>query len=422
MTFTRLINKLSVRALDDSPVGSLLDLRGETLLCLLSLFLSSSLYGLIGYYWTVKSNSMFKKVKLSKISLESTIASDNFSSADIMSENQSVSFIVENESMSKYALVANHLSKSYSIDYHTKVDALKDASFKIDKGEIFGLLGPNGAGKTTLIGILTGLHKSDSGTAFIEGYDIDANMEEIHKMIGVCPQFDCLWSDLTVEEHLLFYIRIRGVPRHLEKQYVQSALEKIHLTEAGSKKVTELSGGMRRRVSIGIAVAGSTKLVILDEPTTGLDPINRIQIWNIIKEIKQENSILLTTHLMNEADQLCDRVGIINYGELLCVDYNLNIKKKFGNGYAFTLVFEDNLDENTFKAFEDFLKNFEQECRIFTQSQKIVVLKFDSDEESLVHFCDQLQSNSKTIGLASWNLTQSSMEDVFINVIKQNSR
>lgn len=418
MTFTRLINKLSARTLDDMPVGSLFDLSGEPLLCLVSLFVSSSIYGIIGYYLTVKTNSIFKKVKLSKISVSASESADNFHNNDVSQESQSVSAIIENKEMFKYAMVASNLFKSYTIDSRSKVDALKDVSFKIDKGEIFGLLGPNGAGKTTLIGILTGFHKPDLGSTFIEGFDIDGEMEAIHKMIGVCPQFDCLWSDLTVEEHLLFYLRIRGMPRSLEQQYVQSALEKIHLAEARDKKVIELSGGMKRRVSIGIAVAGSTRLVILDEPTTGLDPINRIQIWNIIKEIKKENSILLTTHLMNEADQLCDRVGIINHGELLCVDYNLNIKKKFGNGFVFTLIFDDNSHGDKVKVFDKFLHDFKSQFTIVSQSQKTVVLQFDSDEESLVQFCDKLQTNSASFGLLSWNLTQSSMEDVFINIIK----
>lgn len=417
MTFTRAIGKLSILALDDLPVGSIGGIGIELASCLLSLFVVSTAYGIIGFVWTIKSHSGAFKIKGSHKTPGNVTAAV---ARHALAESGLVNDILNSLSMNNHALVVSDLAKTYSLDSHTKVHALKRVSFRIDKGEIFGLLGPNGAGKTTLIGILTGLHRADYGAAFIEGFSVSSSLDDIYKMIGVCPQFDCLWSDLTVEEHFLFYIRIRGVPANLERVAVAETLSKMKLTAAAKKKIDELSGGMKRRVSIGIAIAGSTKLVILDEPTTGLDPINRIQIWQIVKEIKQHNAVLLTTHLMDEADQLCDRIGIINQGELLCVDYNLNLKKKFGNGYTFIFIFDGQISDDSKSKLLKFVIDYDISASIQSKSERSIAMKMDLAEAKLVEFCDQLETRKESFNLHSWSLSQSNLNDVFINVVKHN--
>lgn len=137
------------------------------------------------------------------------------------------------------------------------------------------MLGPNGAGKTTLLSILTGIHGSDSGDAYIAGSNVYTQLNEVYKKIGVCPQFDLLWDELTIEDHLLFYLRLKGVETSCEKSSVKKAAEEVFLTPHLKKKVKELSGGMKRRLSLSIALVGEPKVIFLDEPTTGLDPANR---------------------------------------------------------------------------------------------------------------------------------------------------
>ena len=159
--------------------------------------------------------------------------------------------------------------------------ALKPLTLKLVRGEIFGFLGPNGAGKTTLISVLTGMYPQTQGRAFISGKKI--GLSETNKMIGVCPQFDILWPELTIEEHLYFYSRLKNVPTEEIPERVKESLEDVDLYNNRSAKSRELSGGMQRRLSIAIALVGKPSVVILDEPSSGLDPFHRRQIWNILE-------------------------------------------------------------------------------------------------------------------------------------------
>jgi ABC-type multidrug transport system ATPase subunit len=195
--------------------------------------------------------------------------------------------------------------------------AVSHLYLQIERGECFGLLGENGAGKTTTINMLIGLLTPTHGTAYIEGYNIrnPQHMQQIHKLIGVCPQFDTLWPTLTPEEHLLFFTRLRGtIPRSHEHDHVR---ELLTMFELDGKRRTQLaktlSGGMRRRLSVAIALAGDSKVVFLDEPSTGLDPRSRRLLWDIILKFRRtgQRTIILTTHSMDEADVLCTRIGIM---------------------------------------------------------------------------------------------------------------
>lgn len=157
--------------------------------------------------------------------------------------------------------------------------AVKSFNLRVAKNETFGLLGPNGAGKTTLINMLTGMINPDYGNAWIGGYDINSNISMAQLEMGVCPQFDLLWPQLTVEEHLYFYARLKGIPGENLKDRVNEAIEEVNLTKFKGFLSNALSGGMKRRLSIAISLVGDPKIVFLDEPSTGLDPDNRRQIW-----------------------------------------------------------------------------------------------------------------------------------------------
>ena len=200
---------------------------------------------------------------------------------DVKKENEFVHKI--QEPFSRFPLVIKNLRKVYKpIGGRPSKIAVEDFSLCVKRGEMFGLLGPNGAGKTSLISMLTGLYKPEAGNAWIGGYDIKNQIDLVRTCMGVCPQFDLLWPELTVEEHLLFYARIRGVSKKKEKSVVKKAIQEVRLTQFAKFATKQLSGGMKRRLSVALAFVGNPQIVLLDEPTTGLDPENRRQLWNIL--------------------------------------------------------------------------------------------------------------------------------------------
>ena len=373
-----------------------------------------SVYGVIGVLIDLEVFKKYQKkqkaeIGYQKISKESQIRHSN------------TEMIINKMETSNYSLVVHNIHKTYEIGKNETVKALKGVSFFVKKGEIFGLLGPNGAGKTSLLGILTGHLLQNRGEAFIGGLHINKNKKEIYKMIGVCPQFDCLWPELTVEDHFLFYIRLRGANRKMEKFYLKETISHMKLEEHRKKRVSELSGGMKRRVSIGIAIAGKTKLVFLDEPTSGLDPINRIQIWHILNELRGKRSIVLTTHLMDEADQLCDRIGIINFGKIICLDHQSNLKNRFGDGFIFYVIFEENREIN-FDEFMMFMLSFDEKTKIVSREKKSLSLRFTIDKIKLIGFFEKLKANKESLGVYSWNFAQSSLKDIFIKAVEESEK
>lgn len=219
-------------------------------------------------------------------------------------------------------MIAKDIRKVYpGVNGRKPKVANKSLCLKINNGELFGLLGPNGAGKTTFISMLTGMYKPTSGNAWMSGYDIKDRLELVQLQIGVCPQFDILWNDLSVEEHLLFYARLKGVPPEKEMAMVNKALGEVQLQNERDTLTKKLPLGMKRRLSIAISLVANPKIVFLDEPTTGLDPETRRQLWNILQDCRNDKkrAIVLTTHSMEEADVLCNRIGIVNNGVLKCI-------------------------------------------------------------------------------------------------------
>ncbi|KAI9237881.1 MAG: P-loop containing nucleoside triphosphate hydrolase protein, partial [Podila humilis] len=216
--------------------------------------------------------------------------------------------------------------------------ALRGMSLGVEKNTVLGLLGPNGAGKSTMIHLLTGLYKPTSGTAYVAGANIDNQMSLVHLRTGVCPQHDILWDELTIADHLLFYSRLRGVPPALEQQAVAYAIASVCLTKFRDRQVKSLSGGERRRVSIAISMLGDNRVIFLDEPTTGLDPAIRRIIWDVVNRIKVDRTVVLTTHSMEEADVLSDRIAIMTEGQLRCLGTSLHLKELYGSGFRLSVT------------------------------------------------------------------------------------
>jgi ABC-2 type transport system ATP-binding protein len=227
-----------------------------------------------------------------------------------------------------------------------EVKALDGISFEVTRGEFFGLLGPNGAGKTTTIGILTTRVRPTGGLAEIEGIDVAREPVSVKRRIGVVPQVNNLDRSLTAKEILLFHAEYFGIPRLQREQHAKELLERFELIERADEKVNGFSGGMVQRLKIARALMHNPDLLFLDEPTTGLDPQSRRSMWELLGELNQKGlTILLTTHYMEEADQLCRRIAIIDHGKLLSLDSPAQLKRSVPGGYLIELQVRDGHNE-----------------------------------------------------------------------------
>ncbi|CAB9510069.1 Retinal-specific ATP-binding cassette transporter [Seminavis robusta] len=230
--------------------------------------------------------------------------------------------------------------KSLKKDFGEKL-AVDGLNLSMYNGHITALLGHNGAGKTTTIGMLTGALSPTSGTATIAGKDIRTEMSQIRDDIGICLQHDCLFPKLTVREHVQFFSRVKGIYGKMSHQEaeasVDQAIRDVALEEKSNTFSANLSGGMKRKLSVAMAFCGGSKVVFLDEPTSGMDPFSRRFSWNVIRQYRSDRCIILTTHFMDEADILGDRIAIMSEGRLRCCGSSLFLKKTYGVGYQLTI-------------------------------------------------------------------------------------
>ncbi|MCW4020623.1 MAG: ATP-binding cassette domain-containing protein [Candidatus Bathyarchaeota archaeon] len=227
--------------------------------------------------------------------------------------------------MNEKAIVIDKLTKKFE-----DVVAVDGLSLEVEKGELFGLLGPNGAGKTTTINVLCCIFDPTSGSVCVGGYDVRRGPEKIKELIGVCPQDTAVFSYLTGRENIELFGNLHTMPKEKLKKNTDELLERMGLSEDAKRRVGKYSGGMRRRINLIMALVHDPEIAFLDEPTVGMDPQSRRAVWDFIKELKKKNkTIILTTHYMEEAEELCDRVGIIDYGKLIALGKPSQLKAKF---------------------------------------------------------------------------------------------
>ncbi|MBE3137949.1 MAG: ATP-binding cassette domain-containing protein [Thermoplasmata archaeon] len=227
--------------------------------------------------------------------------------------------------MNEIAINIKNLTKKFE-----DIIAVDSINLTIKKGELFGLLGPNGAGKTTTINILCGLLKPTSGLAEVAGYSVQKDPVRVKEIIGVCPQDTAVYSFLTGRENVELFGRLHSMPKEQLKQTVDSLLEKLSLTQDAKKRLGKYSGGMKRRINLVMALVHNPEIAFLDEPTVAMDPQSRHVVWEFIKELKQQRkTVILTTHYMEEAEFLCDRVGIIDHGRIIALDSPKELMKKY---------------------------------------------------------------------------------------------
>ena len=303
-----------------------------------------------------------------------------------------------------YSIELKSLTKSFG-----DVIAVNDISLSVKNGEIFGFLGPNGAGKSTTIMILTTLLKPTSGQALISGFDVMTNAKQVRENIGYVQQESTVDEYLTGRENLLLQAKLNHIPKGEIKKRIDEILDLIELTDKQDKAVVTYSGGMRKRLDIAGGLLHRPKVLFLDEPTVGLDIQTRRKIWKYIKKIHDEfeMTIFLTTHYMEEADQLCDRIGIIDGGKIQVIDSPENMKKAMGNE-VISIIFEgENRD-----SFLSVLKKIEFVNKINEDGSKLTL--FASNGTEVIPKIFQISSELE-IKITSISLTQPTLDDVFIS-------
>ena len=307
-------------------------------------------------------------------------------------------------------LLTFHLRKVYG-----SFTAVDDVTFHVSKGECFGLLGPNGAGKTTAISMLTGLFPPTKGNAYVCGFELKKQLREIYTVMGICPQFDICWPDLSVTEHVALYARIKGVVEPQIQAAVKKILEEVDLESSRNVLSKDLSGGMRRRLSLAMALVGDPKVVFLDEPTTGLDPETKRNIWALLDKVKIGRCIVLTTHSMDEADALCGRIGIMSHGLMRCIGTNLHLKNRYGNGYKLEIRF----DPERAQLADDFIMKLLPSARVESTSRETREYQVARDQVVLSKVFAAMQTRDGSVGIFDYGVRQTSLEEVFLKIARE---
>uniref|UniRef100_A0A452RCN2 ABC transporter domain-containing protein n=1 Tax=Ursus americanus TaxID=9643 RepID=A0A452RCN2_URSAM len=309
-----------------------------------------------------------------------------------------------------------NLAKGIEIQHLYKVSnkhiAVKRLTMNLYQGQITVLLGHNGAGKTTTCYMLTGLLPPSGGWAYVNGYEISRDMAQIRRGLGWCPQHDILFENFTVKEHLSFYAQLKGLSCQKCPEEVQRMLHVLSLEDKQDSLSRFLSGGMKRKLSIGISLIAGSKVLILDEPTSGMDAISRRAIWDLLQQHKSDRTVLLTTHFMDEADLLGDRVAIMAKGELQCCGSSLFLKQKYGAGYYMTLVKKPHCStEKISHLIYHHIPN------AILQSNIGEELTFILPKKSIHRFPSlftELELRQVELGIASFGAAVTTMEEVFI--------
>ncbi|XP_030889430.1 LOW QUALITY PROTEIN: ATP-binding cassette sub-family A member 3-like [Leptonychotes weddellii] len=309
-----------------------------------------------------------------------------------------------------------HLYKEFTVEKDT-IMAVKNLSFNVYEGQITVLLGPNGAGKTTTLSILTGLTLPTSGKVYINGYDISKDMVHIRNNLGFCPQDNILFSELTVSEHLYFYCVIKGVPPEIRLTEINKMLTSFGLLEKHDALAKSLSGGMKRKLSIIIALIGGSQVVILDEPTSGMDPVSRRFTWNVLQQYKHDRTILLTTHHMDEADVLGDRIAIMVKGFLQCCGSSIFLKRIYGVGYHIIMVKEPHCNvEEIIRVVDQHIPEARLENNVAAELSFILPKEYTHRFKDLL---TDLENRQKELGIGSFGVSITTMEEVFLRVSRE---
>ncbi|ESO05673.1 hypothetical protein HELRODRAFT_156842 [Helobdella robusta] len=363
------------------------------------------------WYFPVEWIFMFRKNKNNSSSIRNAIDMDELTQ-------------ISNE------LKVNNLDVGVSIvnlvKKFKKFVAVNNLNAEFYKNHVTGFLGHNGAGKTTTLSIITGLYGPSSGTVYVNNMDVKTQIKEIRKIISLCPQHNILYDDLTVMEHLLFYSMLKGLPKKEIKSECNRILMDLNLFDKRDVNSSFLSGGMKRKLSVGVAYIGSPDVVVLDEPTAGVDAYARRSIWDLIQKYKNNRTTILSTHLMDEADILSDRLIIINKGQVLASGSIMFLKKHFGKGYHLDISFDkyfknEKEREKQMDVFIEFIKKFvpnaEPDVSTHNFYNFVFILPY-SEVDKFNNLFKNLDLSKSSLQFVNYGLSDTTLEQVFLQVNK----
>ncbi|KAG2766856.1 ABC transporter A family member 1 [Phytophthora cactorum] len=315
------------------------------------------------------------------------------------------------------ALMIRDIKKEFAVPGGVKY-AVRGVSLAMYKDQITCLLGHNGAGKTTLISMLTGMIAPSSGDASFRGLSLMNDMGEIRQSLGLCFQHDVLYSELTVEEHLLFYGRVKGYRGAALREEVNTKITEVGLTEKRRVFAGSLSGGMKRKLSVAICLLGDSSLVFLDEPTSGMDPYSRRSTWEILLNNRANRVMVLTTHFMDEADILGDRIAIMAEGQLRCCGSSLFLKNRYGAGYNFTLVKSSDPAAPCKEAqLQSLITARVSAAKVLSNVGAEIAFQLPLDSTaSFPQLFEELDEKMRDLGVLSYGISVTTLEEVFIKV------
>ncbi len=293
--------------------------------------------------------------------------------------------------------------------------AVENINFEIEEGEIVGFLGPNGAGKSTTMNMITGFIEPTSGKIIVDGYDISKKPRKAKRQIGYMPEGVPLYSDLTVKEFVTYMAELKGVPRKEKKEKVQKALKETGLTDVQNKLTRNLSRGYKQRVSMAGALVSNPKVIILDEPTVGLDPKQVTEIRALIKELGKEHTVILSSHILSEVSQICNRVIIINNGKIVAIDTPENLEKKVVKDNSVYVTVEDN--DNKIETIREKLPEI-KEIKLVTENEdktKKYIITADEDVDLRKSIFETFAKEGITI--FEMKKSDATLEDAFMQLI-----
>lgn len=293
--------------------------------------------------------------------------------------------------------------------------AVNNINFEIEEGEIVGFLGPNGAGKSTTMNMITGFIEPTSGRIIVDGYDISKKPRKAKRQIGYMPEGVPLYSDLTVKEFVTYMAELKGIPSKEKKEKVKKVLDATGLAEVSNKLTKNLSRGYKQRVSMAGALVGDPKVIILDEPTVGLDPKQVTEIRALIKELGKEHTVILSSHILSEVSQICNRVIIINKGEIVAIDTPENLENKVVNENSVYVTVED--PENKMENIKEKLEKV-KEIKLVNENEdktKKYIIKAENEVDIRKEIFETLAKEGITI--FEMKKADATLEDAFMKLI-----
>lgn len=315
----------------------------------------------------------------------------------------------------KPGIVIRNLRKEFrTLGGKVKV-AVEDVSMTCYEGQCTVLLGHNGAGKTTTMSVLTGVYAPSGGEAEVGGWNIATHLKEAREELGLCPQHNMLFVDLTVLQHLLFFGRLKGLTTSEAQEEATVLLGRLDLLDKKNMFGSQLSGGMKRKLSLAISLIGGSKVVILDEPSSGLDPESRRWVWDVVQGERGRRTILVTTHHMEEADVLGDRVAIMAAGRVVCAGSTLFLKNKFGDGYILEMILTEH---GSVDRIKDEIKTHMPTAVLHSIQGGEVTFKLPPDTSLFAPLVDSLAARKEELGIRHFGLSLTTMEKVFLGVSK----